>query len=166
MRAADLLLLYDYHYWATHRILDKASMVTDEQFTQATRFPMGSLHATLVHTLATEIFLLDWWREQPRQPPLTVEDFPDVDAIRARWQQLETELRAFLSSSDEQDLDRPVTHTVPRYGIDYTAPLWILILHATYHGAQHRSEAAQILTEYGQSPGNLDLPVFLNQRAS
>jgi uncharacterized damage-inducible protein DinB len=166
MRTADLPLLYDYHFWATHRILDKASMVTDEQFTNPMRFPMGSLHATLVHTLGTEIFWLDWWQEKPRQPRLTSEDLPDVAAIRARWQQLETELRAFLTSLDEQDLDRPVTHTVPSYGIDYTAPLWILILHATYHGAQHRSEAAQMLTEYGQSPGDLDMPVFLNQRAT
>jgi uncharacterized damage-inducible protein DinB len=164
MRAADLLLLYDYHFWATHCILDRANLVTPEQFSQPTRFPMGSLHATLVHTLGTEIFWLDWWQEKPRLPFLTVEDLPDVAAIRARWQRLETELRAYLAPLDEHDLDRIVAHTVPRAGIDYTAPLWSLILHATYHGAQHRSEAAQILTEYGQSPGNLDLPVFLNER--
>jgi uncharacterized damage-inducible protein DinB len=164
MRTADLLLLYDYHYWATHRILDKADAVTAEQFTSPTPFPMGSLHQTLVHTLATEIYLLDWWQEKPRQPRLTAEDLPDVAAIRARWRQVETELRAYLATLDENGLDRIVSHTIPRYGMDYTAPLWSLILHATYHGAQHRSEAAQMLTEYGQSPGNLDLPVFLNER--
>lgn len=166
MRAADLLLLYDYHFWATHRILDRASLVTPEQFVQPTRFPMGSLHATLVHTLGAEIFLLDWWQEKPQQPRPTVEDLPDVMAIRARWGQLEIDLRAYLTSLDERDLDRMVSHIVPRSGIDYTALLWNLIIHATYHGTQHRSEAAQMLTEYGQSPGNLDLPVFLNERGT
>jgi uncharacterized damage-inducible protein DinB len=164
MRATDLLLVYDYHFWATHRILDRATLVTDEQFMRPTRFPMGSLHQTLAHTLAAEILLLDWWQEKPRLPPLTTEELPDVVAIRERWRQQETQLRSWLSARDEHDLDSAVSHRIPRYGIDYTAPLWSLILHATYHGAQHRSEAAQILTEYGQSPGNLDLPVFLNGR--
>src|SRR5262249_32402087 len=96
MRATDLSLLYHYHFWATHLILDKADSVTAEQFTTPTRFPMGSLHQTLVHTLATEIYLLGWWQEKPRQPRLTAEDLPDVAAIRARWIQLETDLRAYL----------------------------------------------------------------------
>jgi uncharacterized damage-inducible protein DinB len=166
MRAADLLLLYDYHFWATHRILDKAALVAPEQFAGPTRFPMGSLHQTLVHALAAEIFLLAWWREQPRQPFLTCDELPDVATIRARWQRLDTDLHAFLATLDEQALDRPIVHSVPRHGIEYTASLWVLMLHGTYHGAQHRSEVAQMLTEYGQSPGNLDLPIFLNERGA
>jgi uncharacterized damage-inducible protein DinB len=164
MRGADISALYNYHFWATMRILDAATLVTDEQFTAPTRFPMSSLHRTLVHMLAAEVYWLDWWQGKPPLPFLTVEDLTDGAAIRARWHQYEADLRAALLTLDEQDLDRPTTHTVPRLGIDYTAPLWLMILHPTYHGAQHRSEAAQMLTEYDRSPGNLDLPVFLNER--
>jgi uncharacterized damage-inducible protein DinB len=164
MRVADISALYDYHFWATMRILDAATLVTDEQFTAPTRFPMGSLHRTLVHMLAAEVYWLDWWQEKPPLPFLTVEELPDVATIRARWGQLETDLCAALLILDERNLDRSVSHTVPRFGIDYSAPLWLMILHPTYHGAQHRSEAAQMLTEYDRSPGNLDLPVFLNAR--
>ena len=31
---------------------------------------------------------------------------------------------------------------------------------------QHRSEAAALLTSYGQSPGEIDFTVFLNERAA
>ena len=33
-------------------------------------------------------------------------------------------------------------------------------------GTQHRSEAAILLTSYGQSPGDFDFTMFVNERAS
>jgi uncharacterized damage-inducible protein DinB len=38
------------------------------------------------------------------------------------------------------------------------------MMHVLFHGAQHRSEAAEMLTEYGFSPGELDFFVFLRQK--
>ena len=39
--------------------------------------------------------------------------------------------------------------------------LWHYLVHVVNHGTQHRSEAAALLTEYGQSPGDLDFLIFL-----
>jgi uncharacterized damage-inducible protein DinB len=41
--------------------------------------------------------------------------------------------------------------------------VWQTILHIIFHGTQHRSEAAAILTGYGYSPGDLDFDVFLQE---
>jgi uncharacterized damage-inducible protein DinB len=41
--------------------------------------------------------------------------------------------------------------------------LWHLLVHVLNHGTQHRSEAALLLTSYGQSPGDLDLILFLRE---
>jgi uncharacterized damage-inducible protein DinB len=40
-------------------------------------------------------------------------------------------------------------------------PLWQLLAHIANHGTQHRSEAAEMLTQIGRSPGDLDLMQYL-----
>jgi hypothetical protein len=39
--------------------------------------------------------------------------------------------------------------------------LWQVMVHLVNHGTQHRSEAAALLTDFGHSPGDLDLVYFL-----
>jgi uncharacterized damage-inducible protein DinB len=163
MRIADLLTLYDYNYWATEHILRTTAQISNEQFTAPTRFPRGSLRATLVHILTAEGVWLDFWQGKPRQPFLTENEFPDLTSLRERWREKEAELRAYLATVSDTDFDRPFTHVSPSGGhLNYTAPLWVFMIHPVNHGTVHRSECAQILTEYGQSPGDFDLMFYLN----
>jgi uncharacterized damage-inducible protein DinB len=61
-------------------------------------------------------------------------------------------------------LDRTIRYRTTR-GIPHQNTLWHLLLHLANHGTQHRSEAAVLLTDYGHSPGDLDLIVYLRQVA-
>ncbi|MGH2491533.1 MAG: DinB family protein, partial [Candidatus Limnocylindria bacterium] len=35
-------------------------------------------------------------------------------------------------------------------------PLWYFLVHMVTHSQQHRSESAQLLTQLGRSPGDVD----------
>lgn len=164
MRVADIQMLYDYNYWATARILCTAASITDEQFTAPTRFPWGSLRGTLVHILAGERFWLYLWQGMP-SPPLNLGESPTLATLRERWPHDEAALRSYLATLTDDDLDRSHTYTL-QSGAASTAPLWARIVHIVTHGTLHRGEAAQMLTECGHSPGDIDLLDFLDERGT
>jgi uncharacterized damage-inducible protein DinB len=45
-------------------------------------------------------------------------------------------------------------------GVPLEHILWKLMVHVVNHGTQHRSEAAAMLTDFGCSPGDLDMVYF------
>jgi uncharacterized damage-inducible protein DinB len=157
MRVTEIAALFDYNAWANERILRAASGLTDEQFTATTRFPRASLRGCLFHVLGAVRVHLAAWRGLPSPPDRAAADYPSVAALVAQWHADEADLRAFLATLTDADLDRPRTVTFADEGVQVTAPLWQLMAHVVNHGTQHRSDAAQILTELGHSPGDLDM---------
>lgn len=165
MKLQDILLLYDYNYWATRRILTASAQVRPEQFTVPASHSFGSLRGTLVHTLDAEyswrmllqLNTIDTFRE------MRDEDFPSFEGLEQRWVQEEELMREYLTSLQEEDVSGIVRYTTPE-GEKRERVLWHCLLHVVNHGTHHRSEAAAILTDYGHSPGDLDFTVFLNER--
>jgi uncharacterized damage-inducible protein DinB len=72
-------------------------------------------------------------------------------------------MRAYLATLQDEDMTNLVRYTIPS-GEQRERVLWHCLVHVVNHGTQHRSEAAAMLTEYGQSPGDLDFTLFLSQR--
>lgn len=87
---------------------------------------------------------------------------PDFKGLAARWQQEGDALRQFVASLADDDLNRMVHYKTTR-GAPMANMLWHLMAHVVNRGAQHRAEAAMLLTGYGYSPGDLDLIVFVHQ---
>ena len=165
MTLPDILLLYDYHYWATRRILSARAQATHEQFTVAAPHSFGSLRGTLVHTLDAEYS----WRMLLQHNTLEAfremkdEDFPSFDSLEQRWMREQELMRAYLASLQEEGVSGIVRYTTPE-GEKRERVRWHCLLHVVNHGTHHRSEAAAILTDFGHSPGDLDFTVFLNER--
>jgi uncharacterized damage-inducible protein DinB len=167
MDPENILDLLGYNYWANDIILDAAGRVTPAQFVAAVTPNAGrdSLRGILVHALDTEI----GWRQTVQNldlsPDLVEQDFPDMATLKAAWAVERDNWFSFCRSLDRQALNAPYTYQFGS-GPARTRVVWQTIVHVINHGTQHRSEAAQLLTAYNQSPGDLDFNYYLHQRLS
>jgi uncharacterized damage-inducible protein DinB len=156
--------LYAYSAWANARILDTAEQLTREQFT-AQSDDSDSIRDTLVHTASAQWLWLERWRETSPRELWDPADFPEVAALRIRWDEVEAETSEYVATLRESDLARVISY-VNFQGETWAYPLWQQLLHQVNHATQHRSEAALMLTRLGYSPGWLDLLVYVDEQSS
>ena len=155
--------LYDYNAWANTRILDTTAGLTAEQFLAPGGSSFDSVRDTLVHTMNAQWLYLERWQgRSPRAwPEPTI--YPDLAAIRGRWNEIEHDTQAFMAALDDARLAAVVDYTNMQ-GEPWAYPLWQQMIHQVNHATQHRSETAVLLTQLGHSPGWLDLLYFVDLR--
>lgn len=163
MNHLDLTFLYDYNYWANARVISAAARVSPEQYAAPAGLSHGSLRGTLVHILAAEIV----WRLRVQEgispPAVPAErEYPDLDALCARWAEEERAMRAFVASLTDEAANGRVNYKTTK-GVPRDDVLWQLLAHVVNHGTQFRGEAGVALTRYGQSPGDLDLLAMMRE---
>lgn len=167
MNKSDIELLIDYNYWANKKILDQATKVTDEQFAekQAPGFSYGSLRGTLVHTMGAE-----WlWRMRLQNgvspsAQLAELEFPTLSALILRWGTEEVRMREFVEGLSEDKLEEVVNYTSVTGTVARANTREHALAHMVFHGMQHRSECAVLLTNFGHSPGNIDLLYYFVEK--
>lgn len=164
MNKQDMLILYRYNQWANAKIMNAAAGLTQEQYLAPGAFPHGGLRGTLVHALFAEWL---WRRRWEGTSPTSAqrfkpEEFATLGALQARWAEEEKHLMDFVDGLTDERLNSPLAYT-NLSGKPLTKVLWQAMLHVVNHGTQHRSEAAALLTDFGCSPGDLDLIYFLDE---
>jgi uncharacterized damage-inducible protein DinB len=162
MNKQDIALLYKYNRWANAKILNAASHVTSEQFLAPSAFPHGGLRGTLAHALFAEWIWRHRWEGTSPVVRLKPEDFPTFEALRSRWADEEKLLMSFVENVTDERLNGHFFYTTTR-GEPHERILWQAMVHVVNHGTQHRSEAAALLTDFGHSPGDIDLVYFLDE---
>ena len=157
--------LMDYNYWANGLIMKYAEKLPVETFTAPVSDTLSSPRDILAHVLFAETIWLD--RMQGIQRSLDEmlkafrsENYPEIKDLFGDWFELELRMRQYLADLDEKTLLSTFTYSrtdgtaqEDRY-IDIFTQL-------VFHGMQHRSEMAQILTDFGHSPGNIDYIIYL-----
>ena len=157
--------LFDYMYWVNHRLLDAADRLSTGELT-AEAVTTRNLRATLVHELDVE-----WsWRlalqgrpieELGEDVELRPEDYPDLGSIRRHWTRDEEEMRAWLASLTDAQLEQAVTAALS----EAARPLHQFLLHIVMHAAQQQADAATLLSAAGSSPGELGFLQYLRTAA-
>ncbi len=175
MKIGEIKLLYDYNDWADARILAACARLSPKQYAAPNPFGTGhaGLRATMVHMLDNiwqwRITLQGYYKEPLADEAaydateLHEDAFPTFAALQERWMTEQREMRSYIDTLTEETLNGTVRYVIP--GAVREHVVWHILLDAINHATQHRSEAAALLTSYGQSPGDYDFTMFLNERA-
>ena len=150
MDVATLTNLFEYHIWANNQVWSCVESLTDEQFLQADSYSIGSVFKHQFHLMQTDWssahFLLhgSW----PSGEGLQEEDFMDRATLRARWDEVEADLRAGLAGLKAEQLGQ--TMDLPAGdGQTFTVNLWELSYTLINHGTNHRAQCLALISKLG-----------------
>jgi uncharacterized damage-inducible protein DinB len=175
MKTDEIKLLYEFNDWADARIVAACARVSPGQYAAPTTVGTGyaGLRATMVHLLDSAWqarIALQGYYEKPLADEaaydateLHEDAFPTLAALQERWKTEQREMWAYIDTLTEETLNGAIRYVIP--GAVREHVVWQLLLDTIIHATQHRSEAAVLLTSYGQSPGEFEFGKFLNERA-
>jgi uncharacterized damage-inducible protein DinB len=121
----------------------------------------------LLHIIGGDWIWLRYWRNPPTTPA-AVEDlrnqrdaslspntFPDLDAVRAKWAEIEEDQIRFVNRVSDEDLEQ----TLPFRGKEIK--LVLLMQHLANHSTYHRGQVSLAIRQLGAEPLATDFHVFL-----
>src|SRR5512133_3849616 len=98
MNANAFRHFYDYHFAENRNIWDSyITPLTEEQFTQPDVYSHGSVRDQLIHLMSVDDTWFSGLRGLEIPEPLDPADFHDRESIRAHWDNIEKDMRAYLA---------------------------------------------------------------------
>jgi uncharacterized damage-inducible protein DinB len=95
-------------------------------------------------------------------PPLDQAACATLAALHEVWTTVDDASRTYAAGLGADDLAEIVRYTNTK-GEPQAYPRWQILLHQALHAAQHRSEAALLLSRLGSSTGWLDYLIYVDE---
>jgi uncharacterized damage-inducible protein DinB len=153
--------LYDYHRWANRRLFDVTAALGEGLASRdaGKQFSFPTIKRMFGHLYGADwIWLSRWKGVSPTKLPGA--EFPTLASIRAPWDDLEREQRAFVEALGPADLARMVEYKNTE-GKPFKLELGPLLQHVPNHATHHRSEIATMLTMLSGSPPDTGINSYL-----
>jgi len=146
MNANAFRHFYDYHFTENRKILDMCiSSLSQEQFTQNVNYSAGSVRNQIVHLMSVDDTWFSGLRGVEIPESLDPANFDDRNNIRAHWNNVEQNMRAYLAQlRDDMLFEKPFAD-----GEDKDLILWQVLLHVVNHGTDHRAQLLRLLKDLG-----------------
>jgi uncharacterized damage-inducible protein DinB len=152
--------LYDYHRWANRRLFAVATGLGEGATRDLGRhWSMPSVKGMFAHLCGADLIWLERWKGTLPARLLGDADFATLEEVRARWDPVEVEQRAFVEGLAEADLEHPVSYRNIE-GAEFTVRLGSLLQHVVNHATHHRSEIATMITLLSGSPPDTGINTY------
>jgi len=136
--------------WSDDRILAAADGISDEQYTQ--------LREQFEHMLGTRRYWYANWTGGTQETP----DLGTLVEARAAYTASNDALRTYMDALTAEEWHRAEQWWL-RFGFQGRMALGESITQLVYHGVQHRSEIAALLSQWGHSPGDMDYLTYVRE---
>lgn len=154
--------LLSYNTWANGRMLEAVSHLDAEAFSCELGGSYPSVQATLTHMVWAEWLWLERWQDRSPMELFNPSEFPGVGSIRDRWQRVQADQRAFVSSLSDERLQRIGRYT-NRKGETWEYALWRQLHHAFNHSTYHRGQVTNLLRLLNAQPIATDFLVYRDE---
>ena len=164
MSVAMIRDLYEYHHWANRALFDFAAAIGDELCGRdvGAQFSHPRVTRMFGHLYGADWLWLSRWKgTSPTTQPGA--ELTTLAAVRARWDPLESEQKAFVEGLRDVDLGRALSYKNTE-GKAFTAPLGVLLQHVVNHATHHRSEIATMVTMLRGSPPDTGMNTWVLAR--
>ncbi len=164
MTIDELRTLLDYHYWARDRVLAAADGLTADQLSKDLGSSFKSVRETLVHIYAAENAWCSRWKGQGPSALVSADGFPDVATLRAKWKELESDVRGVLDRMSRQGVDTVMEYKMLS-GEPRSSVFWHMLQHVVNHASYHRGQVTTMIRQLGAKPPEaMDLIAFYRTR--
>ena len=164
MTLTDIQTLYDFNYWANHKILEVVETLTEEQFMKDLGSSHGGIQGTLFHTMGAEAIWLRRWKGESPAGFWKPEDFPTFGALKLQWDVVETEVLAFCHRlKTDRDIERVFEYKDVKSNA-YSSLLSQSMQHVVNHSTYHRGQVVTLLRQSGVKPVSTDLIAYYRTR--
>ena len=146
MNANAFRHFYDYHFSENRKIWDDyVTSLPQEQFTLNVNYSHGSVRNQIVHLISVDNTWFSALQGVEIPESLNPADFNDRKIIRAHWDNVEQNMRAYLAKLQDDSLfEKPFAE-----GEDKDLLLWQVLLHVGNHGTDHRAQLLRLLNDLG-----------------
>ena len=159
MQADQFRQLYRYHFAIHQKIWDEAiSQLSDEQFTQALPYSVGSVRNQLVHMAETELRWFSGLQELPPPPYSNPTLFPHKYQVQALSDKAKSMIESYLEELSDSTLDDPFGSPPSKLNV------WQVLFHILSHGVDHRAQLLAMLNQLGIETFPQDYALYLMGR--
>ncbi len=145
MNANAFRHFYDYHFAENRKTWDRyVAQLPEEQFTQTVDYSHGSVRNQILHIIGVDSAWFGDLRSAEIPEPPDFEASASRETIRAHWDAVEEQMRAYLANVSDDMLE-----TKPLSGEDANLLLWQVLLHVVNHGTDHRAQLLRSLNDLG-----------------
>ena len=154
MNADAFRTLYDYHMAMNRKLWDTYILpLSQDLFVQPVAYSVGSIRDQCVHLINADEVWFTGLRGLVPTPWRDPSDYADRDKIRAEWDAVEKQVRAYLAALDDATLlTKPFAEDE-----DKDLMVWQVLLHVANHGTDHRAQILRLLHDVGVDTGPQDL---------